>query len=307
MMLEQDNCPGGVWNSSEASSELVKRLLDLLPFTHKRLIAPNFQGRLYEGFWTQWTIGSGELSDTPMARPPEDDIHYGFFKAKHTTRYLEEYVDRHCFAGQNLRARIRFGFKVLTIKKIEGLWIVSGQDSTKRTSTLHCAKLIIASGLTSTPNLPDLSGKKKFSAPIIHQEAFGQSSVLSSADLQHFTVLGGGKSAADMVYTSVKAGKSVSWIIRASGTGPGFLVSPKGKGPYQNAFESGSTRVASTLSPSIFNPDSFWTRFLHGTDRGRKIVNAIWTAIDKEIGEGADFTGRNGALKGFENLAPQTP
>lgn len=242
-----------------------------------------------------------------MARPPEDDIHYEFFKAKHTTRYLEEYVDRHCFAGQNLRSRIRFGFKVLAIKKMEGMWIVSGQDNTKGTTVFHCAKLIIASGLTSAPNLPDLPGKQKFSAPIVHQEAFGQSAVLSSAGLQHVTVVGGGKSAADMVYTSVKAGKSVSWIIRASGTGPGFLFSPKGKGPYQNAFELGSTRLASTLSPSIFNPDSSWTRFLHGTDRGRKIVNSIWTAVDKENRQEAGFAGREGALEGFKNLAPHTP
>lgn len=242
-----------------------------------------------------------------MARPPEDDIHYEFFKAKHTTRYLEEYVDGHCFSGQNLRARIRFGFKVLTIKKMEGMWIVSGQDKTKRTTRFHSPKLIIASGLTSTPNLPDLPGKQKFSAPIVHQEAFGQSPVLSSADLQHVTVLGGGKPAADMVYSSVKAGKSVSWIIRASGTGPGFLFSPKGKGPYQNAFELGSTRVASTISPSIFNPDNRWTRFLHGTDRGRKLVSSIWAAVDKETREGAGFAGREGALEGFENLAPHTP
>lgn len=252
-------------------------------------------------------MGTADFSDMRMARPPEEDIYYEFFKAKHTTQYLEEYVDRHSFAGQSLRERIRFGFKVQTIRKLDGTWVVSGEQNAKKKTTFHTPKVIIASGTTSTPNLPNLPKKENFEAPVIHQEAFGESSVLSSADLQKVTVVGGGKSAADMVYASVKAGKSVSWVIRASGTGPGFLLSPKGKGPYKNAFEMGSTRVASTLSPSILNPDNWWTRFLHGTDRGRKLVKSIWNGADEENREEADFDGRKGAVKGFENLKPLTP
>jgi dimethylaniline monooxygenase (N-oxide forming) len=242
-----------------------------------------------------------------MTRPPEEDIYYEFFKAKHTTQYLEDYVDRHSFAGRSLRERIIFGFKVQTIRKLDGTWVVSGEQNAQKTTTFNCPKLIIASGTTSTPNLPDLPGKAKFEAPVIHQETFGESAVLSSADIRKVTVVGGGKSAADMVYVAVKAGKSVSWVIRASGTGPGFLLSPKGKGPYKNAFEIGSTRVASTISPSILNPDNWWTRFLHGTDRGRKLVNLIWNGADKENREEADYDGRTGAMKGFENLKPLTP
>lgn len=242
-----------------------------------------------------------------MNRPPEEDVYYEFFKAKHTTQYLEEYTDRHSFAGQTLRERIRFGFTVQTITKLDGTWVVSGEDMTNTTISFHAQKVIVASGLTSTPNLPEILGKENFEAPVIHQENFGQSSVLSAAHIQNVTVLGGGKSAADMVYASVKAGKSVTWVIRASGTGPGFLFSPKGKGPYKNAFELGSTRGASTLSPSIFNPDNWWTRFLHTTEWGGKLVNSIWIGADKETREIADFDGRKGALKGFRNLKPLAP
>ena len=247
-------------------------------------------------------MGTAEWSDKPMTRPPEDDLYYEFFKAKHTTEYLEKYVDEHRYAGRSLRDRIKVGFKVCSIKKTDTRWVVTGDTAVYRAS-----KVLVASGLTSTPNLPELPGKDSFEGPIIHQENFGQSSVLPSPQLQNITVVGGGKSAADMVYASVKAGKSVSWIIRASGTGPGFLMSPKGKGPYKNAFEIGSTRVAGTLSPSVLSPENWWTRFLHGTNLGRKITNIVWVGANKEVWEGAKFDERPDALEGFADLKPHVP
>ncbi|KAL8883748.1 MAG: hypothetical protein Q9192_007015 [Flavoplaca navasiana] len=110
-----------------------------------------------------------------------------------------------------------------------------------------------------------------------------------------------------MVYACVKAGKSVTWVIRASGTGPGFLMSPEGKGPYKNAFELGSTRVAGTLSPSFIGPDIWWRRFLFGSKPGLKVVNAVWGGADKETREGAQFDSRPNALPGFANLKPHSP
>ena len=274
VILEQDSCPGGVWNSR----------------------------RSYEDFWTQWTVGTAEWSDMRMTRPPEHDLYYDFFKAKHTSDYVEKYVDHRRFADQSLRDRIRFGFKVSSIKKPGNVWIVTGD-----TAVFRASKIIVACGLTSAPNMPELPGKDHFEAPVIHQESYGQSSVLSSAKFQNVSVLGGGKSAADMVYASVKAGKSVSWIIRVSGTGPAFFVSPKGKGPYKNAFQIGSTRIVSTLSPSIFNPETLWTRFVHKTNFGQKIVHAVWDGADKETRADANFDGRQNALKGFKNLEPHVP
>ncbi|KAL8906326.1 MAG: hypothetical protein Q9207_002101 [Kuettlingeria erythrocarpa] len=237
-----------------------------------------------------------------MDRPPESDLYYEFFKAEHTTNYLESYVDEHCYAGHNLRSRIQFGFSVKTMKKEDKAWVVGGD-----TAAYRSPKVIVASGLFSAPNIPKISGDDTFEAPIIHQERFGQSSVLVSPQLQKVAVVGGGKSAADMVYACVKAGKSVSWIIRASGTGPGFLMPPMGKGPYKNAFEIGSTRVAGTLSPSLISPDTWWTRFLFGSRIGQKIVNAVWVGADKEIRDGANFHGRANALPGFADLEPQSP
>lgn len=77
---------------------------------------------------------------------------------------------------------------------------------------------MVASGLTSTPNMPVFAKQDCFKGLILHQRDFGQSSVLSPID-KYITVLGGAKSAADMAYACAKAGKSVSWIIRSSGNG----------------------------------------------------------------------------------------
>lgn len=231
----------------------------------------------------------------PMSRPPEEDIYYEFFKAKHTTQYLEDYVDGHVFAGQTLRERIQFGARVDKITKVDGKWVISVTGN-----TFYTVKLMVASGLTSEQAMPNLPSREKFKGPIIHQENFGRSGILSSADTKHITVLGGAKSAADMVYASVKAGKSVSWIVRKTGTGPGFFLSAKGKGPYKNAFELGSIRVASTLSPSFLTPETWWTRILHESNFGRKVLEAVWRGADKE-------TLPKEGLKHREKLLPHTP
>lgn len=252
---------------------------------------------------------AAEFSDQKMTRPPEEDTYYDFFKAKHTTQYLEHYIDDHKFNGQSLRERIRFGFEVQNIRRQDLMWVVSGQDKKGGANIkIRAVKLIVASGLASTPVLPTLPGKEKFEGSILHQEAFGQSSVLSAPDILRITVLGEGKSSADMVYASIKAGKSVTWIVRTPGisSGPGFFLPAKGKGPYKNAFALGSTRVVATLTPSFFNPDSWWTKFLHGTSLGRKVVSAAWGSADKEIRDEANFESRP-AKKGFEKLAHRAP
>lgn len=151
-----------------------------------------------------------------------------------------------------MRERIRFGFEVEDISKKALVWSISGKDKKSEATKIvfSATKVIVANGLASTPLLPNLSGKERFPGPILHQESFGQSSMLSSADIQHVTVLGRGKSAGDMVYSLVKAGKSVMWVICMPGSGPGFFLPAKGKGPYKNAFAMGSTRLAAALTPS---------------------------------------------------------
>ena len=241
-----------------------------------------------------------------MPRPPEEDIYYEFFKAKYTTKYLENYVDLQKHAGKTLRDRIKFGFEVTTVRKLDGEWQVSGKEVSGSRQAFQTSKLMIASGLTSVPKMPDLPGKERFAGPIIHQEAFGSSNILSSPDIQNITVLGGAKSSADMIYSAVKAGKTVTWVIKAiNTTGPGFFLSPKGKGPYKNAFEIGMTRLAATFTPSFMNGETWWTWFLHSSRYGVKMMSSFWESVDKETRKEANFEGRE-SLQGFEKLSPHT-
>lgn len=86
------------------------------------------EGRGYDSFWTQGIVGTAEFSDMPMQRPPEEDLYFEFFKAKHTTKYLEDYVDQHRYSGLTLRKRIRFSTEVQSVLKTDGLWSIRTKD-----------------------------------------------------------------------------------------------------------------------------------------------------------------------------------
>ncbi|KAI4240093.1 MAG: hypothetical protein L6R40_005332 [Gallowayella cf. fulva] len=244
----------------------------------------------------------------PMPPPPEEDVYNGVFKAKYTSHYLESYIDRRAYAGQTIRQRIKFGFDVQSITKESGEWTIFGRDASGE-GRLRATKLIIASGLTSIPNMPTLPGQETFGKPIIHQKDFGQSAVLSSPDIRNVTVQGGAKSAADLVYDCVEAGKTVTWIIRKTGTGPGFLVSAESSLSPKTIYLLGTARIMSTLSPSFFNADSWWNRFLQRTRMGRKELIKFWDAADKAVSEAPNFNDRGleARKNGFQNLKPLTP
>jgi len=265
-------------------------------------------GRVYDHFLTQGTVGLCEFSDKPMKRPPEEDLYYECFPAKYTTCYLEEYVDQHTFNGQTLRERIRFGVEVDDVSRLGAAeWALTTRErATGIPWTIHTSRVIVASGLSSVPNMPDIPGKERFRGQIIHQEAFGSSDILSSSSVNNITVIGGAKSSADMVYAAVKAGKDVSWVIKASETtGPGFLMMPKGVGPYKNALELAMTRLASTLVPSYLNGGSWFVRLLHGYKYGVKLISWFWATVDSESRKEANYKARPN-VGGFEKLEPHT-
>ncbi|EED24571.1 dimethylaniline monooxygenase, putative [Talaromyces stipitatus ATCC 10500] len=279
VILDRDNCLGGTWNSR----------------------------RGYDTFWTQWTVGTAEFSDQPMPRPPDEDIYLEFFKAKHTTKYLNDYVDSHSYSGWTLRDRVRLSTEVQSVQKIDGGWtVVSKERESPQQHTFQTAKLIVASGLTSIPNMPLLPGRDGFLGQVLHQDSFGSSNVLTSPEVKNITVLGGGKSSADMVYESVKAGKTVSWGLKATDTaGPGFFLSPKGAGPYKNAFEIGMTRLAATFTPSFMNGINWWTRLLHSSRCGLRLMAGFWESVDAKARAEADYQRKS--LKDFDKLSPHSP
>ena len=248
------------------------------------------------------------FSDTTLTLPPDADNYHDIFESKYVTKYLESYVAEHMYNGRTLRDRICFGIRVRQVEKLDDSWTVLAQDNKKEDKTFRSAKLVIATGHTTIPNMPVLPGQSLFQGPILHQKEFGKATgtILASDSYRAITILGGGKSAADMVYDSVKAGKKVSWVIRETGEGPAAFAGAAGKGPYRNGPEIAATRMLSALSPSCFAPISWWTKFIHGSKYGRSIVAKIWLGADQACRDLARFQDREGALPGFGNMKSST-
>ena len=277
MILEARPCLGGVWSSE----------------------------RRYNAFWTQTPLNMACFSDFPIdALSGRIESYYGFFPAKYVTQYLEDFVDSKVYAGKSLRLRIRFDGPVKKVERNrdDGNWIVRLCDG----HVLHSSRLIVATGLTSIPNMPSLPGQVNSPIPVIHHKDFGASDILSDAKIQHIAVVGGAKSAADVAYACVKAGKQVSWIIRADGSGPAAFVPAEGVGPYKNSNELLYTRLASNFSPSVWLPRNRLESVVQSTWMGRKAIDWVWEKMDANAAKQADLSGRASEDNGLLNLRPDT-
>ncbi|KAI4124944.1 MAG: hypothetical protein LQ338_004549 [Usnochroma carphineum] len=211
------------------------------------------------------------FSDRAIELPPDAEIYHDIFEAKYVTQYLEDYVDSHIYDSRSLRDRI-----------------------------------------FNWPHVPpcdaNLAGEREIPGACNTSKDFGKASieVFEDASRPNVAVLGGGKSAADMVYASAKAGKNVAWSIRRDGEGPAAFSAAAGKGPYKNGPEIAATRMMSALSPSCFTEPNWLNSLIHGTARGRRIIAQIWTGADEACRKEANFEKRHGALPGFGNLRSST-
>jgi dimethylaniline monooxygenase (N-oxide forming) len=255
--------------------------------------------RMYDSFWTQTVLGMAEFSDRPLVLPDDEETYYGFFPARHITEYLENYVDDHVYFGMSLRDRIMFDCQVMEVAQEGSLWHV-----TTSKGEFVTPRLIVATGLTSSPNMPALPETKDFGSRIIHQKEYGEWSATDSENVKHVAVLGGGKSAADIVYGCVKDGKQVAWIIRKDGGGPAAFVPAKGSGLYKNSNELLYNPLASCISPSIFPGQSYLAKFLNNTNAGSKVCERIWGLIDAQYRKVADYWRFDGKENGFHDLEP---
>lgn len=157
-------------------------------------------------------LGTFQFSDFPMDRTA-----YGVKAGQHIPgkvvhRYLTDYAQHF-----DVFSRIRFGTKVASAEhQGNGGWILSIEG---KKENISAAKLIVATGLTSDPAQPVFDGMEHFKAPLFHPRDFLKNAdVLENAD--RVCVLGGAKSAWDVVYAFASSGVKVDWVIRKSGHGP---------------------------------------------------------------------------------------
>jgi dimethylaniline monooxygenase (N-oxide forming) len=148
----------------------------------------------------------------------DPDAPAGFIPSKRIHSYLEEYAKL-----WNISDKIRYNTTVERVRRAaDGVaWLI---DIKGENTSFICDKLIIATGLTSTPNLPEIP-TSNFSPLTFHSRYLGEHhATLRSLDVRVITVYGGGKSAYDAANAAMKAGKRVQWVIRTSGEGIGLMI-----------------------------------------------------------------------------------
>ena len=245
------------------------------------------------------------FSDVALEVPDHAPKLYDTFEAMYVTQYLEDYVDSHVYLGTPLRSRIRLNAEVQSVKKFASGWVLRIQGAVPQ--TIQCSKLAVASGLTSSPNIPKFSSLSDSTVAVVHHRDFGAQSktILNpSSGYKYATVLGGGKSAADMVYASIKAEKIVNWIVRKTGEGSGIFMNPATTGRYRNHVETGTTQKATVLNPSGFHPMLDWALKMHQSISERENLESKLLAADRRYKAWANYEGREGALPSFRELAP---
>lgn len=244
-----------------------------------------------------------------MHEIPSEDQYYGFFKAGHVARYLDDYCRQHVYRGTSLASRIRTEHAVHSVIKTRGVWEVETAGHPGRRK-FRSRRLVDASGMTSIPNLPDIPGQQRFKGRILHHKDFAELETEATFSLpKKIIVLGGAKSAADVAYSCAKAGHRVTWIIRKSGAGPAAFVSAKGSVGYKNSNESFYTRLTSLFLVSHFSPFlgcKMISNTLNKTKIGRKALRVIWRSINQKAMRNADYNRADGQKNGFFNLKPNS-
>ncbi|KAI0466699.1 hypothetical protein F4859DRAFT_496388 [Xylaria cf. heliscus] len=242
IIIDSDNSVGGVWSKD----------------------------RLYPNLVAQVRHGLFNYTDTPMPRnggnPKDPKVTGEMIHA-----YLQKYADDH-----DLIRRIRFNTFVTGAKQFEGGWRLSLKDTDE---VIETEKLMVATGVTSIPNLPDLDTSAS-SLPIIHSRDLGTHyQDIGDEGIKEVVVVGAAKSAYDAVYLLLKMGKKVTWAIRREGGGPLSIL------PYKvlntiNAIAFASTRLMSHLSPSILNTQGPLYKIFQKSRPGRWCVGRFWDFLD---------------------------
>ena len=236
------------------------------------------EDRLYPGLKSNCMLGTYEYSDFPM-----DETTYGVKPGEHIPgliihRYLTDYARRF-----GVLQRLKFNTKVVSAQPIEDAgWLLKTSSESR---TFRTKKLIVATGLTSEPYVPQLPGMQDFQGPLFHVRDFAKNSdTIEKA--KNVVVIGGAKSAWDVAYAYATAGVQVDMVIRESGHGPVWMAPPYVT-PLKKWLEKLlHTRILTWLSPCIWGAEDGFAavrNFLHLSLLGRGIVSAFWSILGNDV------------------------
>ena len=236
--------------------------------------------RLYPGLKSNNMVGTYEYPDFPMS----EDV-YGVKPNCHIPgatlhRYLTDFSKRFDFHDS-----IQFNTSVNLVERSECSGWKLSITTPQGDKNIDTEKLIIATGLTSTPNMPTYKNSENFGGPLFHAKDF-----CNEADTvkgkKHVVVVGGAKSAYDVAYALVQDGSTVDLIVRPDSQGP-VWISP----PFVTPFKKRLDRLLNVRWMSWFAPcpwgaeDGFprIRQFLHGTAVGRFLVDVFWRQLSNDV------------------------
>ncbi|KAI1848450.1 hypothetical protein JX265_008768 [Neoarthrinium moseri] len=242
--------------------------------------------RLYPGLKSNNMIGTYEYPDFPM----REEV-YGVKPNNHIpgavlNRYLTDYA-RHF----GVHDKIQFNSQVdLIASTPSGGWKL-GITSPEGHKEIETAKLILATGLTSTPNMPQYKGAENFEAPLYHAKEFCDRADTING-IKNAVVVGGAKSAFDVAYACVESGSTVDLIIRPDGHGPVWIAPPFVTPLKRRLDQLLFVRWMTWFSPCPWGAEDGYTgarNFLHGTALGRALVKTFWSVLGSDVVKANDY------------------
>jgi dimethylaniline monooxygenase (N-oxide forming) len=190
--------------------------------------------------------------DTTGIADPENT----FIPSPKIHEYMKDYAAKFGIAD-----KVRFNSRVSKIaRRTGGGWEIWLQDTDE---PLEFDKVIVATGLTSNPNIPNLE-TVGFAPPTFHTVELGDRlEWIRREEVETVTVYGGGKSAVDAVYTCAKMGKQVDWVVRPDGVGNGVPCLLPATVLGQGGSAVASSRFGALQHPSLDTRGDWWYRFFH--------------------------------------------
>lgn len=233
--------------------------------------------RLYPGLKTNNIIGSYEFGDFPMT--PDK---FGVKPGQHIPgAVVHEYLNQFAEAF-GLTSHMMLQTKVESAELQEDeKWLLQVRKvdaENHKISFLRTRRLVLATGLTSEPYIPDYKGRESFTGNFLHSRQLKDRAkdIQSSKEV---IVVGANKSAWDTCYSAATSGAHVHMVIRPGGGGPSWVW------PVMLPFKLSLQKMATTRFFTLFEP-SIWAegnsgfdwfrRMLHRTWVGRQLVKLFW-------------------------------
>lgn len=215
--------------------------------------------RLYHYLVAEAHYGLFEFSDLKMPRDGQGVTEFGLIAGNAVHDYLLSYARKF-----GLDKHLRLNTKIERARRTtDSHWrlTIAGSDA-----VLVSEKLIVATGLTSEPFMPEIPNQG-FKGEVLHSKELGKTETVQKISQSHIdtvAVYGGSKSAFDAVYMLLRSGKRVEWIIRPGKGGPSMMTPLTILG--QPSFYFNNTRFFGLWSPSVFSLENggLARRLLHG-------------------------------------------